>query len=126
MIPTSSAALPFSFYPLFDAQRDVFAHYFPSFPLSLDNRAPLADYLTDAGTIKINAHAQAVPAGISAFKVPLEAGVPVFALQRNGSDVFSCAGPAQIYDAAGMPSGLLDMTYLSGSVSLQGLTAYSW
>jgi hypothetical protein len=86
----------------------------------------LLAFLTDAGTIKINAHAQAVPAGISAFKVPLEAGVPVFALQRNGSDVFSCAGPAQIYDAAGMPSGLLDMTYLSGSVSLQGLAAYSW
>lgn len=70
------------------------------------------------------AHTLAAPAGITSFKVPLAPGVPVFSLQRNGSNVFSGAGPIEIMGAAGLPSGVLDMTYWNGSLTQAGLTAY--
>lgn len=86
-------------------------------------------FLTAPGTLVITiggvAHAQPAPAGIMSFKVPLIPGVPRYALQRNGSNVFSFDGPLQVYGPEGLPSGLLDATYWSGSITRAGLTSYS-
>lgn len=82
-------------------------------------------FLTAPGTVLINATPFACAAGITSVKVPLAAGIPRFTLQRNGSNVFSAAGPLQIYGPAGLPSGLLDMTYWNGSITAAGLTSYA-
>jgi len=47
-------------------------------------------------------------------------GVPTFSLLRNGSAVFSFQGGVQIYGTGGLPSGVLDMTYWSGSAAQGG------
>ena len=87
-------------------------------------------FLTAPGTVVIECggevFADECEDGITPLKMPYQPGVPRFTLQRNGSNVFSADGPAQIYsDADGLPSGILDMTYLSGSVTAAGLTSYS-
>jgi hypothetical protein len=65
--------------------------------------------------------------GIQSFRVPLAVGTPVFTLIRNGSNVFSGKGPMPIVDSdVGLPSGILDMTYLSGSITRNGLTSYEF
>jgi glycosyl hydrolase family 71 len=96
-------------------------------PPAEDNIEVLA-FLTEPGVVKITtaggAFGEAVPAGVTSFKVPSSAGIPVFALLRNGSNVFAAAGPVEIYGAAGIPSGVLDLTYWSGSVTQNGLTSY--
>jgi hypothetical protein len=79
--------------------------------------------ITQAGVV-VQTHSQAAPAGVTSFKVPLVAGLPTFALQRNGSNVFSYQGPVQIYGPEGLPSGVLDATYWNGSITKAGLTAY--
>jgi hypothetical protein len=53
--------------------------------------------------------------------VPLEPGTPEFALQRAGSTVFAFAGKTDVYDAGGLPSGTLDLTYWTGSASANGV-----
>jgi hypothetical protein len=53
-------------------------------------------------------------------RVPLQPGVPTFSLMRNGSDVFSFQGGIQIYGTSGIPSGVLDLTYWSGSAAQSG------
>jgi len=50
-------------------------------------------------------------------------GTPVFALERGGSDVISFKGPIQIFGSGGLPSGVIDMTYWSGSASKAGVCA---
>jgi hypothetical protein len=57
------------------------------------------------------------------FKVPSQPGVPLFTLSRNGADVFSFEGGVQIYGASGLPSGVADMTYWSGSAARSGICA---
>ncbi len=83
-------------------------------------------FLTDPGILQISigglAHSSAVlPAGRQVFKCPCAPGIPRFTLRRNGSNVFAVDGPAQIYGPTGLPSGILDMTYLNGSVSAAGI-----
>lgn len=90
-----------------------------------DNIEVLA-FLTAPGVVKINGAQMNCGAGVTSVKTPLVAGVPVFALQRNGSNVFSAPGAVQIYGAQGSPTGLLDLTYWSGSVTKAGPTAYAW
>lgn len=90
-----------------------------------DNIEVLA-FLTAPGVVKINGAQMNCAAGVTSVKTPLVAGVPVFTLQRNGSNVFSSPGPLTIYGAQGQPSGLLDLTYWSGSVTKAGPTAYAW
>jgi len=77
------------------------------------------------GTFSIGGRSftQDAPAGISSFKVPTAPGNPQFALSRNGADIFSFQGPVQIYGASGLPSGVIDMTYWSGSASQSGVCA---
>lgn len=84
--------------------------------------------LSQPGNVKIaqyNAVASwPAPAGISVYSTPLEAGFATLSLQRNGSNVFSALGPIQVYDKTGLPSGVLDLTYWSGSISRDGVTNY--
>lgn len=82
----------------------------------------LLAFLTAPGTLLVNGQAIiAAPTGITSLKAPMAPGQPTFALQRNGSNVFSGVGPVTIYGPAGAPSGTLDLTYWSGSLSSSGL-----
>lgn len=69
-------------------------------------------FLTAPGEVLINGVGFAAPAGISSYKVPSAPGNPIFALQRNGSDVFRFTAPVTIGPLA---NGTLDLTYWSGS-----------
>jgi hypothetical protein len=101
-----------------------------SAPNKIMNGAPednieVVSFLTSPGVVKITiggkSSTQNAPAGISSFKVPSAAGTPTFSLSRSGSDVFSFPGPIQIYGQGGIPSGVIDMTYWSGSASKSGV-----
>lgn len=85
----------------------------------------LLAFLTEPGqlSININGHTYThdASAGITSFKVALQAGTPTFALARNGANVFSFKGGVQIYGSAGLPSGVEDLTYWSGSASRTGI-----
>jgi hypothetical protein len=90
-----------------------------------EDNIELVSFLTAPGTVKITiggqTRTQNAPAGISSFKVPTAPGNPTFTLSRAGSDVFSFQGPVTIYGPAGIPSGVIDMTYWSGSASKSGV-----
>jgi len=92
-----------------------------------ENNIELVSFLTAPATIAITIGGQSfkqdAAAGISSFKVPTAAGNPQFSLSRNGAEVFSFQGPVQIYGAPGLPSGVIDMTYWSGSASKSGICA---
>lgn len=91
----------------------------------VSDQIELLAFLTAPGVLKISVgsqdYVQSAPAGITSFRVPIQAGFPVFSLARGGADVLSFRGPVQIFDAAGIPTGVLDMTYWSGSASQQGV-----
>jgi hypothetical protein len=104
----------------------------PGQPNKAVNSAPEDDievlaFLTAPGTLKVTiggqSSTQSAAAGMTSFKVPTHAGTPAFALSRNGSELFSFDGPIQIYGPEGIPSGVIDMTYWSGSASKSGVCA---
>jgi hypothetical protein len=68
-----------------------------------EDHIEVVSFLTQPGTVVINGSAFQCPAGISSSKAALTPGFPKFALQRNGSNVFSATGPVQIY-AGALPS----------------------
>jgi hypothetical protein len=90
-----------------------------------DDNIELLGYLTSPGVLKItiggHTFTQNAAAGMTSFKIPTQPGTPTFTLSRNGSDVFSFQGQVQIFGQAGLPSGILDMTYWSGSASKSGI-----
>ncbi len=90
-----------------------------------ENNIELLAFLTAPGTLKITiggkTYTQNAIAGETSFKVPTAAGTPVFTLSRNGADVFSFKGGVQIYGSGGLPSGVIDLTYWSGSASKTGI-----
>jgi hypothetical protein len=90
-----------------------------------EDNIELVAFLTAPGTLKISVgtqeSVQSAPAGITSFKVPSQPGVPTFSLLRNGSSVLSFQGGVRIYDSAGIPSGVHDMTYWSGSADRGGV-----
>lgn len=92
---------------------------------SPENNIELVAFLTAPGELKITIGGQSTtlnaPAGITSFKVPTAAGVPAFTLARGGAEVFTFQGPLQIFGAAGLPSGLADLTYWSGSAAKAGV-----
>jgi hypothetical protein len=92
-----------------------------------ENNIEVVSFLTAPGAVKItiggHSFSQNQPAGIASFKIPSAAGVPQFTLSRNGADVFSFQGSVQIYGDSGLPSGVIDMTYWSGSGSASGICA---
>jgi Glycosyl hydrolase family 71 len=79
-------------------------------------------FLAAPGTLEItiggHTYTQDAPAGVTSFSVPLATGTPQFGLVRDGTEVVSAAGTISIVDA--LPSGTLDLTYWSGSVSAAG------
>jgi hypothetical protein len=90
-----------------------------------ENDIELVAFLTAPGTLKITIagkiYTLSAPAGITSFKVPAQPGVPVFTLSRSGTDVFSFLGGVQIYGLSGLPSGVQDLTYWSGSAAKSGI-----
>jgi hypothetical protein len=92
---------------------------------SPEDNIELLAFLTAPGELKIaiggRTEVQNAPAGITSFKVHSAPGTPTFSLSRSGSEVFSFAGPIQIFGPGGIPSGVIDMTYWGGSASRQGV-----
>jgi Glycosyl hydrolase family 71 len=92
-----------------------------------ENDIELVAFLTAPGVLKItiggNTYTQNASAGIVSFKIPSQPGTPLFTLSRNGSDVFSFTGGVYIYGSGGLPSGVEDLTYWSGSASKTGMCA---
>jgi hypothetical protein len=90
-----------------------------------ENDIELLAFLTSPGVLKIavggKTYTQNAAAGIVSFKVPSQAGTPVFTLSRSGADVFSFNGGVPIYGSAGLPSGVQDLTYWNGSASKTGV-----
>jgi hypothetical protein len=89
-----------------------------------ENNIELLAFLTSPGVLKIvvggKTYTQNAAAGMISFKVPSQAGTPVFTLTRNGADVFSLKGGVAIYGPGGLPSGVQDLTFWSGSASKSG------
>jgi hypothetical protein len=89
------------------------------------NSIELLAFLTSPGVLKITVggktYTQNAAAGVVSFKVPSQAGTPLFTLSRSGADVFSFHGGVQIYGSAGLPSGIQDLTYWNGSASKSGV-----
>jgi hypothetical protein len=73
--------------------------------------------------ITVNGHSftQQAPAGVTSFKIPTQPGTPAFSVSRGGADVMSFEAPVRIYGPEGLPSGVIDMTYWSGSGSRNGV-----
>jgi hypothetical protein len=92
------------------------------FPQTPQNQIELLAFLTAPGTLSITINGQtttqAAPAGVTSFKVPTAPGIPQFALTRNDVPVIQFQGKTQIYGAAGLPTGVLDLTYWSDSASI--------
>jgi hypothetical protein len=90
-----------------------------------EDNVELLAFLTAPGLITINIggqnFTQNAPAGVTSFKVATQPGTPAFSLARNGSTVISFQAPVQIFGQGGLPSGLIDMTYWSGSASKDGI-----
>jgi hypothetical protein len=91
------------------------------------NDVELVAFLTAPGTLRITlggkTFTKEAPAGLTTMTAPQHPGTPVFALARGGADVFSFEGGVDIVGAAGLPSGVLDLTYWSGSASAAGTCA---
>jgi hypothetical protein len=103
-----------------------------STPNQARNSAPqdnieLLAFLTSPGQLSITIGGQTMtqnaPAGITSFKVPTQAGFPTFSVSRNGSTAVSFQAPVEIFGRGGLPSGVIDMTYWSGSASKSGVCA---
>lgn len=90
-----------------------------------ENDIELLAFLTTPGVLKISIggqnYVQSAPAGVTSFKIPTQPGFPIFSLSRDGADVFSFQGQVQIFGQSGIPSGVLDMTYWSGSAAKSGV-----
>jgi len=91
-----------------------------------ENNIELLAFLTAPADLKIAVggktftHHYATGGRVS-FKVPSQPGTPVFTVSRGGLDVFSFQGGVPIYGVNGLPSGVADMTYWSGSASHSGV-----
>jgi Glycosyl hydrolase family 71 len=85
----------------------------------------LLAFLTAPGVVKITiggkTYTQSAAAGVTSFKIASQPGTPIFTLARSGADVFSVTGGVQIYGASGLPSGVIDLTYWSGSAANSGV-----
>jgi hypothetical protein len=85
----------------------------------------LLAFLSAPGELKIaiggKTYTQSAAAGVTSFKIASQPGTPVFTLVRSGADVFSLMGGVQIYGASGIPSGVVDLTYWSGSAAKSGV-----
>jgi Glycosyl hydrolase family 71 len=89
------------------------------------NEIELLAFLTAPGTLTVTidgkTYSQSAPAGMTSFMVPTAPGIPKFSLVRNGAPVISFQSGPQIYGAGGLPTGIQDLTYWSGSASVSGV-----
>jgi hypothetical protein len=90
-------------YPIYKKMRSTDPHPNQSKPCVIQPGQPpeesnieLLAFLTAPGTLMINGQVSSAPAGITSYKQPMAPGIPKFALQRNGSNVFSFNGPVTI------------------------------
>jgi Glycosyl hydrolase family 71 len=87
----------------------------------------LVAFLTAPGEVTITiggtTYSKSAQAGVTSFTIPMQPGVPQFALSRDGTQVFSFKGGVQIYGMSGIPSKVQDLTYWSGSASASGTCA---
>jgi hypothetical protein len=92
---------------------------------SPDDQIEVVALLTAPGQVKISidgyTYVQKAPAGLSSFKVATHPGTPTFELSRNGTALFAFQGGVQIYGPGGLPSGIEDLTYWSGSADQSGI-----
>jgi hypothetical protein len=90
-----------------------------------EDQIELVALLTAPGqlTISINGktYTEDAPAGLTSFKIASQPGTPTFSLSRSGASVFSFQGGVQIFGQEGLPSGVEDLTYWSGSASQNGI-----
>jgi Glycosyl hydrolase family 71 len=91
-----------------------------------ENDIELLAFLTAPADLKIAIGGKtythhAATAGMVSFKVPTQPGTPVFTLSRGGKDIYSFKGGVPIYGVDGLPSGVADMSYWSGSASKSGV-----
>ncbi len=89
-----------------------------------ENDVELVAFLTAPGTLAITIDGQTstqnVPAGMTSMKVPLQSGTPRFSLTRAGTSVIDVQGGVTAVGPGGLDSGVLDLTYWSGSASKDG------
>jgi hypothetical protein len=92
-----------------------------------ENDIELLAFLKAPGTLTITVggqtSTQVAPAGITSLKMALQPGTPTFTLARGGASIVSFQGGIEIYGDGGLPSGVLDLTYWSGSASASGTCA---
>ena len=95
-----------------------------SYPQTPQNSIEVLAFLTSPGTVTIviggATYTKAATAGFQSFTVPLAAGTPVIKLIRNGATVIQVANNPPIYGLGGLPGGVRDLTYWSGSASSAG------
>ncbi len=75
-------------------------------------------------TINGKTYTQNAAAGWCRSRWRRNPAIPLFTLSRNGADVFSFKGGVQIYATAGIPSGVADVTYWSGSAAKSASARY--
>jgi hypothetical protein len=89
-----------------------------------ENDVELVAFLTAPGTLAITIDGQTstqdAPAGMTSMKSPLQSGAPRFSLTRAGAPVIDVQGGVTAVGPAGLDSGVLDLTYWSGSASKDG------
>ncbi len=97
------------------------------YPQTPQNQIEMLAFLTAPGTLSITiggkTYSKSASAGMTSFLVPTLAGIPTFTLVRNSAKVIEFQGKTQIYGNEGLPSGILDLTYWSGSASASGTCA---
>ncbi len=88
------------------------------------NDIELVAFLTAPGQLAITINGQTLttnaPAGMTSMKAPLQSGTPRFSLTRNGAAVIDFQGGVTAVGPGGLDSGVLDLTYWSGSASKDG------
>jgi hypothetical protein len=110
-------------YPIYRKMKSTDPHPNQSKPCVIVSGQPpeesnieLLAFLTVGGTLSINGVLSFAPQGITSYKQPMAPGVPKFALQRNGSNVFSFNGPVSIGPNL---QGTTDLTYYGTGFSAQ-------
>jgi hypothetical protein len=90
-----------------------------------EDNIELLAFLPAPGELKIiiggKVYSKNAGIGVTSFKIPSQPGIPIFTLTRNGVQVLAFAGGVEIYGSTGTPSGVLDLTYWSGSATRSGV-----
>ena len=90
---------------------------------SVSNQIEVLTFTTDQSILTImiensNYTFMINSSGINSFFIPLQAGKPNIQLWRNGINIITVEGNHEIYATnVGLPNGVLDLTYWSGSTA---------